>query len=116
MQRGSLKMTKFHKNEDGTAEQIIERLRASYRTILNKNNALVQKIWDIQCQLVDLQSRGQLTPEKKEALEQDLHLLTAKSLQENYNAILDDLTTKIYHQEVETYGKSDFGSNSPFSI
>jgi len=107
-------MTKFHRNE--TEEQIIERLRASYRRVLAENNALVQKIWDIELKLVDLQSTNQLTPEKKAALEQDLQRLTTESLHKNYNAILDDLTTKIYNQEVATYGKSDFGNNSPFTI
>ena len=96
---------------DPLIQEKIEALRKEARSYQAINNALVDKKWDIDIQIV----RSKSPQEKKKLREQQEEIL-AQIEAAYYVTRISNLVETIKNLEIEHYGYSDFQRSSPCKI
>lgn len=94
----------FFSKEEKVSE--IKVLRENARKLRDEINKMVEKVWHIEDKLQATDKDDDLL-KRKQLLQSDI---------EKQNIVLDDHLNRIIELEVDLYGHSDVGSNSPYVL
>ena len=97
--------------KDKPPEEQIKELRALARFYQEENNDLVAEIWDLDLKLADTKPGDLSTDLVQKKTELNQQLLAA-----DYPAKIEALKKAIYDLEMDLYGASDLGGDSPYEL
>lgn len=103
--------TTSSEQEKHSAKAQIAAMRAQARDYRDRNNALVDQIWDLEQKIVQLgddKSRERLIKEKEAISSQ----IDEAGYIPKLNALLDEIKAL----EISVYGHSDVGGDSPYQL
>jgi hypothetical protein len=92
-------------------QEEIKQLKALAHQYIADNNKLVAKIWDIDYMLLKNNTMNKIN-----SLNEEKNKINEKIKSENYEEKIKNTLNRIKDIEIEIFGHSDIGSNSPYQL
>lgn len=92
-------------------DSTLKKLKDMAKKFTKINNELVDKLWDI-----DLKLSSSSLKQASESLQKERDLINQTVIDGDYSKKISQIIAVIRQLEIQTYGASDVGGNSPYRL